>query len=76
MGIKILNIKCDSNLIILQVKGQFACKCQRLKRYRNAVCDSMEFFNALNMVAIPREQNSMADRLAVAASTLTGTVRW
>ena len=32
VGIKILNIKGDSDLIILQVKGQFACKCQRLKR--------------------------------------------
>ena len=81
MGIKILNIKGDSDLIILQVKGQFACKCQRLKRYRNAVWDSMEFFDALNIVAIPREQNSMVDQLALSSSrfnppTLIGIVRW
>ena len=31
MGIKLLDIKGDSDLIIQQVKGQFACKCQRLK---------------------------------------------
>ena len=30
----------------------------------------MEFFDALNIIEIPREQNSMADNLAVAASTL------
>ena len=70
MGIKIFNIKGDSDLIIFQVKGQFACKCQRLKRYSNAVWGSMEFFDALNIVAIPREHNNMADQLAVAASTL------
>ena len=37
MGIKLLNIKGDSDLIVSQVKGQFACKSERLKRYRNAV---------------------------------------
>jgi ribonuclease HI len=36
-GIKLLNIIGDSNLIILQVKCQFACKNQRFKRYMNAV---------------------------------------
>ena len=30
----------------------------------------MEFFDALNIIEIPREQNSMADKLVVAASTL------
>ena len=37
MGIKMLSIKGDSDLIVQQVKGQFACKCQRLKKYRNAI---------------------------------------
>ena len=37
MGIKLLSIKGDSDLIVQQIKGQFACKCQRLKRYRNAI---------------------------------------
>ena len=37
MGIKLLDIKGDSDLIVQQVKGQFACKCQRLKKYRNAI---------------------------------------
>ena len=70
MGIKLLNNKGDSDLIVSQVKGQFACISERLKRYRNAVWDIMELFEALNLTTIPRELNSEADELVVAASTL------
>ena len=69
-GIKLLNIKGDSDLIISQVKNIFACKSERLKRYRNAIWSTMEFFDALNLTTIPREMNTKADALAVAASTL------
>ena len=70
MGIKMLSISGDSDLIILQIKNEFACKCKRLKRYRNAVWDMMEYFDALNLISIPRDENSLADKLAVATSTL------
>jgi hypothetical protein len=43
MGIKILNIKGDSDLVILQVKNKYACKSERLRKYRNAIWDTMEF---------------------------------
>ena len=46
------------------------CKCQRLKKYRNAIWDTMEFFDALNLEAVLRDQNSASDKLAVSASTL------
>jgi hypothetical protein len=70
MGIKILNIKGDSNLVILQVKNKYACKSERLRRYRNAIWDTIEFFDAIDLIAIPRDQNSLADSLAVSTSTL------
>ena len=73
MGIKILNINGDSDLIILQVKNKFACKSERLRKYRNAIWDTMEFFDALNITEIPREHNILADRLAVVASTFQPT---
>jgi hypothetical protein len=41
-----------------------------LKKYRNAIWDSIENLDALNLIAIPSEQNSNADELVVAASTL------
>ena len=70
MGIKVLNIKGDSDLIVSQGKNVFACKCGRLKKYRNVVCDTMEYFSALDLMAMPHLENSEADKLAMAASTL------
>ena len=37
MGLKMLSIKGDSDLVILQVKNDYACKCKRLKMYGNVV---------------------------------------
>jgi hypothetical protein len=56
--------------VILQVKNKYACKSERLRRYINAIWDTMEHFDAMDLIAIPREQNSLADSVAVAASTL------
>lgn len=53
-GIKILEIIGDFDLI---VKGSFACKDQRLKRYKNSMWLAMESFNALSLQVVPRSQN-------------------
>jgi hypothetical protein len=37
MGVKCLNIKGDSDLVIQQLKNIFACKSERLRKYRNAI---------------------------------------
>jgi ribonuclease HI len=70
MGIKVINVKGDSDLVILQVKNKFACKSERLRRYRNAIWDTIEMFDAMDLISVPRDQNSLANSLAVAASTL------
>ena len=70
MGIKMLNIKGDSYLVVLQIKNQYQWKNDRLRKYRNAIWDTMEWFDALNIQKVPREMNGLADGLAVAASTL------
>jgi ribonuclease HI len=69
-GVKCLNIKGNSDLVIQQLKNKFACKSKRLKGCRNAIWDLINDLDALNLIAIPREQNSKADELVVAASTL------
>ena len=69
MGIKMLNIRGDSDLIMIQVKNHFSYKCKKLKKYRNAVWDTMEFFDALNLTSIHRDQNSLEDNLAIVSST-------
>jgi ribonuclease HI len=67
MGVKCLNIKGD---LVIQLKNKFTCKSERLKRYRNAIWDSIGDLDALKLIAIPIEQNSKADELAVVASIL------
>ena len=47
MVIKMLNINTDSNLVVLQLKNQYQCKSDRLRKYRNAIWDTMEWFDAL-----------------------------
>jgi hypothetical protein len=70
MGVKCLNIKGDSDLVMQQLKNKFTCKSERLKKYRNAIWDSIGDLDALNLIAIPREHNYKANELAIAASTL------
>jgi len=69
LRVKLLSIRGDSDLVIMQLKNKFTCRNQRLRNYRNVVWDAMEHFDALDLEAIPREQNSLADELAVAATT-------
>jgi ribonuclease HI len=70
MGVKCLNIKGDSDVVIQQLKNKFACKYKRLKRYKNAVWDTMESFDVLNLIVVPRDQNFKVDELDLVASTL------
>src|SRR5713226_8012434 len=49
MGIKMLNIKGDSDLVVLQIKNQYQYKNDRLRKYRNSTWDTMEWFDALNI---------------------------
>lgn len=70
LRVKLLSIKGDSDFVIKQIKKKITCKNQRLRNYRNAAWDTMEYFDALDLEAILREQNSSTDELAVAASTL------
>ena len=65
-----LNIKGDSDLIVLYIKNQYQCKNERLRKHRNSTWDTMEWFDALNIQKIHREMNGLADKLEVATSTL------
>jgi ribonuclease HI len=69
-GVKCLNIKGDSDLVIQQLKNKFSCNSKRLKGYRNVILDSLNDLYVFNLIVIPREQNSKVDELTVAASTL------
>ena len=60
---------CDSNLVVSQVRNQFATKNDRLRNYRNAVWEAIETFDAFGIRAVPREENTLADELYVITST-------
>jgi hypothetical protein len=64
-----LNIKGDFDLVILQVKNKYACKSERLRRYRNAIWDTMEWFDALDLISVLTKHNNLEDKLRVSAST-------
>jgi ribonuclease HI len=57
MGIKVLEVIGDSDLVVLQVKNMYAAKNDRLKWYRHAVWDTIELFDAFSIKEVPREQN-------------------
>ncbi|XP_059070549.1 uncharacterized protein LOC131860188 [Cryptomeria japonica] len=70
LGVKILWVKGDVELIVKQARGLFRVKNERLKHYQNRVWDEIEGFDAFSIEAIPRELNSKVDSLAVSISLL------
>jgi hypothetical protein len=69
MGIEELSVFGDVELIVHQIKNLYQTKHPRLRYYINEVWDLVDsFFFAFNILFIPREENIMADSLAVSAS--------
>jgi ribonuclease HI len=69
-GATTLKVKGDSDLIVSQVLKKFAAKNEKLKKYRDMAQNISKGFRKLSIEAIPREENHVADALAVSASTL------
>ena len=70
MGVQCISIFGDSELIIRQIKNHCQTKHPRLRSYRNEFWNLIEkYFEAFNIHCILREQNRLADSLAVVAST-------
>jgi hypothetical protein len=59
----------DFDLVVSQVKGKFNARGDRLRSYKDAIWDIINSFDAFSIKAVPREQNTQADALVVAAST-------
>jgi ribonuclease HI len=69
MGIKEILTFGDVELIVHQIINIYQAKHPRLRNYRNEVWDLIDsFFLAFNISSIPREENTMADSLAVSES--------
>ena len=56
-GLKALKVYGDSELVVSQVRGISATKNDALKAYKHRVWDTIEEFDAFNIVAVPRKLN-------------------
>jgi ribonuclease HI len=69
VGAKQIMVRGDSELIIKQIKGEYATKHPRLRAYRNDVLDALQFFTEIDLQVMPRGQNILADGLATSTTT-------
>jgi ribonuclease HI len=69
MGIEEISVFGDAEMIVQQIRSIYQAKHPRLKSYRNEVWDLIDsFFSAFNISFVPREENVMADSLAISTS--------
>ena len=71
MGIHEVAVFGDAELVVQQIRSAYQAKHPRLRNYRIEAWDLIDnFFSAFNISFIPREDNVVADSLAVSASLL------
>lgn len=68
MGAKGIIIRSDSQLVVEQVKGQFAAKDSKMKEYLLRVQEHRGLSKEFLIEQISREENSRADTIAQMAS--------
>ena len=73
MGIRKLNIKSDSQLVVNQVGGGYQAKDTKMASYLEHVNKLRKEFSELNFVYVGREENSQADALANLGSAMEAT---
>jgi len=64
MGAAFIRVYTDSELIAKQVNGIYRVRHPNLKSLHQAVLDVLKGFRSYEVIAIPREGNAQADRLA------------
>jgi len=70
MNAKRILVYGDSELVIKQVRGEYQAKHPRMRAYHNAVLDILKLFLEYTLTCVPHIQNSIANALAKAASSL------
>jgi len=68
-GARNLEIKCDSQLVVEQVRGEYQLKDDRMSRYCKLALGLAELFESFTIAKIPGEDNSRADVLAKRAAS-------
>jgi len=69
MGVKCIYVFGDSEQVVQQIRQQYQCKYPKMKSYRNYVWDIVDnFFDAFNIMVIPRDENNEVDALDTATN--------
>jgi ribonuclease HI len=64
LGARDLEIRADSELLVRQVRGEYRVRAVNLRGLVERARDLLEGFPGAELVAVPRKDNSRADRLA------------
>jgi ribonuclease HI len=67
-GIKHLDVRGDSQLVIDQVMKNASCHDEKMEAYCNAVCTLDDKFYGIELNHVPRKYNEEADELTMIAS--------
>jgi ribonuclease HI len=67
LGVKKIQVFADSELLVRQLKGQYRVKAPHLLPLYETVQRARKEFETFAIAHVPREMNSLADRLANAA---------
>ncbi|VFQ66025.1 unnamed protein product [Cuscuta campestris] len=59
-----VRIRCDSRLVVSQIKGAFDTKEERMRLYKEAALELLKILKGYELVQIPRAENTEADVLS------------
>ncbi|VFR00555.1 unnamed protein product [Cuscuta campestris] len=59
-----VRIRCDSRLVVSQIKGEFDTKEERMRLYKEAALELLKILKGYELVQIPRAENTKADVLS------------
>ncbi|XP_071907805.1 uncharacterized protein [Coffea arabica] len=63
MGITAIQVRSDSQLVVLQVLGEYEVKDEVMKKYLAKVREAVALFQTFEIERVPRSQNKRADAL-------------
>ncbi|XP_040942302.1 uncharacterized protein [Gossypium hirsutum] len=69
-GIKVLEVYGDSALVIYQLRGEWETRDPKLISYRKLVPELIKEYKDITFCYLPRDENQMADALAILASMI------
>ncbi|VFQ69578.1 unnamed protein product [Cuscuta campestris] len=59
-----VRIRCDSRLVVSQIKGEFDTKEERMRLYKEAALELLKILKGYELVQIPRAENTEVDVLS------------